>query len=249
MSSKFNCYGIIVAAFVFAIMSVISDESIDHKLKFASIRITWILAIVFVVAGWWFIRNAIIYNGDFLGMSTSSKYGEKYAWDMYKPSNKVTPYNSGLSLKEMLIDYEWIKTSVQSFIGYFDYMNLPIVGWCYKIMYIVACGIVGSVLPYKLCKVEKEKSLSFLNISMAIMCIITTGLSVGYSYFSDFESQGRYCLPMLISLNILIITGWSRIFNRCNKTVKGFVTALIIGAYCVVCIYSANHILIPTSLS
>ena len=43
------------------------------------------LGIVFLVAGWWFIRSGILYDGDFLGMKTSSIYAEKYAIDELKP--------------------------------------------------------------------------------------------------------------------------------------------------------------------
>ena len=244
--SYYNCYGIIIAAFIFAILSVIYDESIEHKFKFAMTRIIWILITVLLVSGWWFIRNAILYDGDFLGLSTSRKYGEKYAWDMYKPSNRVTPYNSGLSMKEMLIDKKWIELTAKSFIGYFDYMSLPVKDWCYNIMYVVAAAcIVGNLIPGRLCGIAKDKTFSFVKLAMVIMCIITIGLSVGYSYFSDFEPQGRYLLPMLISFNLLIINGWERIFNRCNHKIKGLGAAIIIGIYCVVCIYSTSYILIP----
>ena len=33
-----------------------------------------VMAVVAVLAGWWFIRNAILYDGDFIGRSTCAKY-------------------------------------------------------------------------------------------------------------------------------------------------------------------------------
>lgn len=50
----------------------------------------FILVIVCVIALWWFIRNAILYHGDFLGRETSSACAELYARAKYKPSNSKT---------------------------------------------------------------------------------------------------------------------------------------------------------------
>ena len=62
----------------------------------------FITGIVFLLCGWWFIRCAILYDGDFLGLSTPAKYGEKYAQEEYKPSVKKSVKEQGKSLVEML---------------------------------------------------------------------------------------------------------------------------------------------------
>ncbi len=38
-----------------------------------------ITAVVAVLAGWWFVRNYIIYDGDFLARKTMHEYAIKYA--------------------------------------------------------------------------------------------------------------------------------------------------------------------------
>ena len=61
-----------------------------------------VCAIVLILAAWWFIRNAILYDGDFLGMNASSICAEKYAKPAYKPSQKQTPQMAGYTFWDML---------------------------------------------------------------------------------------------------------------------------------------------------
>ena len=63
------------------------------------------LGIVFLLCGWWFIRNAVLYDGDILGMATSSKYAERYAIEELKPSNRATPQSLGMTVGQMFF---WI---------------------------------------------------------------------------------------------------------------------------------------------
>ena len=61
-----------------------------------------VCVIVLLLAAWWFIRNAILYDGDFIGMNASTICAEKYAKKNYKPSNRRTPQMAGYSLLDML---------------------------------------------------------------------------------------------------------------------------------------------------
>lgn len=49
-----------------------------------------------------FIRNAMLYDGDFLGMRSLTEASEMYAREDIKPSNRPTPMNLGMGLGEML---------------------------------------------------------------------------------------------------------------------------------------------------
>ena len=68
-----------------------------------------IVAVAAVCAGWWFVRNGILYHGDILGMHTSSEYAQMYAREDLKPSNRITPQSMGMSIWDMLfwIPGEW----------------------------------------------------------------------------------------------------------------------------------------------
>ena len=78
-----------------------------------------------VVGGWFFIRNAMIHNGDFLGMNSMYDCGEKYAMPGYQLSQRDTYQNQGISVFSMIFDTNWIITTIKSFIcttGYMQYM-------------------------------------------------------------------------------------------------------------------------------
>lgn len=123
--SYYNAYGyILISIFLF----IISNFLINQKLEIKDIlKKGFIIAgISFIIAGWWFIRNAVIYEGDFLGLRTESEYGEKYAMEDYKPSLKKTPQNTGKTLWIMLKDMRWLKSTYFSFIGIFGYMYILI---------------------------------------------------------------------------------------------------------------------------
>lgn len=90
----------------------------------------FMLGIVFLFTGWWFIRNGIMYDGDILGMTVSDHYAEMYAIPELKPSNRETPQAIGMSLPYMLFwqpetwHYNWMGTVVASFIGMFGFMDI-----------------------------------------------------------------------------------------------------------------------------
>lgn len=107
------------------------------------------LGIVFLVAGWWFIRSGILYDGDFLGMKTSSIYAEKYAIDELKPSNRVLPVNMGMSVLDMIWwvpgewQHNWLVTVLVSFVGTFGHLDIfmPYL-WSKVYLIVFAVGIL-----------------------------------------------------------------------------------------------------------
>lgn len=49
--SYYNCYGIIIVAFIYSIKAVIDDKQIDKKLSFILTRILWVFLAAFIVSG------------------------------------------------------------------------------------------------------------------------------------------------------------------------------------------------------
>lgn len=109
------------------------------------------LGIVFLVAGWWFIRSGILYDGDFLGRKSSSIYAEKYAIDELKPSNRVLPVNMGMSVLDMIWwvpgewQHNWLVTVLVSFVGTFGHLDIfmPYL-WSKVYLIVFAVGILGN---------------------------------------------------------------------------------------------------------
>ena len=105
-----------------------------------------IAGIVILLASWYFIRNYLLYDGDFLGMRVCSEYAQKYAIDRLKPSMRETPFNIGQSLAEMFFGKSgWFAVSWRSFAGVFGYMAVYMKQWQYYfycfLFWIAAAGV------------------------------------------------------------------------------------------------------------
>ena len=109
----------------------------------------YITVLVFLLTGWWFVRTAVLYDGDFLGLYAPNKYGEMYAKEEFKPSNRESVQEQGISLEEMLKSedeggMDWMCTTWRSFIGYFGFLEHPLGLDIYEIhKKIFALGFLG----------------------------------------------------------------------------------------------------------
>lgn len=266
--SYYNAYGyILCSAIIYCLSNLI--KKIDFKTFL--IRGFAIVGIVFVIAGWWFVRNFIIYDGDIFGLTISREYGEMYAIDGFKPSERPTPNNQKMALETMLFGKKWIKTSLDSFIGLFGYMNVRMSESIYKIYgSVFIFGFIGIAFDkiYKLIKnivnkiksknisnksktENEEKSLKkienkkknrekiLFNLIMLLCGIIPIMLSIYYSYFNDFQPQGRYMMPMIIPLMYFVTKGFEEIFNIVvkNKKVQNTIIGILIAVWSAAPIY------------
>lgn len=123
-----------------------------------------VTAVVAVLAGWWFIRNAILYDGDFIGRSACAKYGAMYAAPGFTEDTKILPKRMDMTIWDMYMwipgkwQYNWLVTVLVSFIGVFGYMNVFLAKIWYKI-YILGfgIGILASVPLWKRCCGSERK--------------------------------------------------------------------------------------------
>ena len=76
-----------------------------------------ILGIVLTLSGWWFVRNYVLYDGDFLGLQTQEECAQRYAMDLFKPSGRRNGINLGLSMTDMLFRSDWALLVFKSFVG------------------------------------------------------------------------------------------------------------------------------------
>lgn len=210
----YNSYGFILCSILlFGISVLYQKQGVRGLLKKGLL----ISAIVIALTGWYFVRNYLIYDGDFLGMATSTKYAELYAVPSLKPSMRHTPMNDGLSLFEMLQDGQWFYVFYVSFIGMFGYMELMLPGWVYTVytdlFWFAALGGILYLIDWIRAKkrgekrIKKEWQWRLFDLMMLISAVIPTMLNIWYSYSSDYEPQGRYSMPMLIPLMYFVTKG------------------------------------------
>ena len=175
-----------------------------------------VFAIAFLIGGWFFIRNAVIHDGDLLGMRSTKESASLYATEEYKPENRQTPASEGWSFKQTYLQTpegrtsNWLFSTVSSFIGSFSYMtvHLPMVLY---LLYgaLMAFGFLLflflAMIPHWL----RKKPQLLLFVMLLLACLITLFMDMYNTYFSDYQSQGRYLMPALVPLMIWIDDGYS----------------------------------------
>lgn len=244
--SYFNAYGFILMSIILFFWSSIKFDNEPDKIIKIGKKAALITTIVFLLSGWWFIRNWLIYK-DFLGMSTSLQYSQLYAIDQFKPLNRKTPYNVGYSIPYMLFQMEWLKGSYLSFIGKFGYMSISLKEWMYRIYNVIfLCGLAGLLakLNYTIWKKEsnKDKQKIILYVCMFISAIIPFIIALYYSYRSDYQPQGRYWLPMLLPFMFFIGKGIEEVSNLLHRY-KGIFIYVVFLAVLVVALASCFQVI------
>lgn len=150
--SYYNAYSMVLCSVVFFVVTMLLCGEKKWDFRQMITKGLGITGIVCLLAGWFFIRNYIIYDGDFLGNSISTECAELYAIDELKPSNRITPVRMGMSLIGMFFwvpegwNGNWMKTVFSSFVGTFGFMTVFLPDLIYKIfMCIYGVGALGAL--------------------------------------------------------------------------------------------------------
>lgn len=151
--SYYNAYGYLLCSALFFAGSILLGQKKRWDFRQLFAKGFLILGLVLLFAGWWFIRNAILYDGDILGMKTSSHYAQIYALEEFKPSNRATPVRLGMRVRDMLLwvpgkwEHNWLITVAFSFVGTFGKMDIFMPElWSKLYLLVFAVGLLGMVL-------------------------------------------------------------------------------------------------------
>jgi hypothetical protein len=215
--SYYNAFIFLVfSAFIWLVTVLCKKENRKNYKKIAA-YLGIMLGIAIMIGGWFYIRNAVLYDGDFLGLSTNRSEAEDFAKEELKPSNRSTYKNGGKSILSVLRETEWLKTSYDSFIAMFGSMEIeprPIVFDIIKI--IINIGLLITLLHVIISIPKKKVNLLLIVCAISIPCGIA--LSLYNSWASDYQPQGRYFLTVLIPLAILVISGYAYLEKYIKKS-------------------------------
>ena len=216
----YNAYGYILCSVLICLSSAVLNKMDAKEIAKKALIVA---SVAFAVAGWWFVRNAIIYDGDILGTKTQNEYGDKYALEQYKPSVRKTPENSNESIWHMLNEDAWANTTAKSFVGIFGYHSILMsnkIYYSYLGLWLI--GGLGCLLKFKDLFIYKkeEKSKYILNYIFVIAIIIPILLSIIYSYTSDFQPQGRYIMGIIIPFVYFVVNGIQTMLEKFIKSEK-----------------------------
>lgn len=245
--SYYNAYGFILCSIFVFCCTVLSAPNMEHRWKFLFQRGGIIFAVAFLIAGWFFIRNFVIHNGDFLGMDSMYALGEKYGDEAWKLSNRPTYKNQSLSALAMLRQTSWIPTTICSFFAIFGYMSIRIP----EVIYFVYAGIVlfGLCMGIKTIYSDKDHPHSKLFLVNGILVIIIPVLlSIHYSYAIDWQPQGRYVMSGLPMIMFLVALGMEKTsilldkkYIRASKVLIVFWMLMFAAIFVKVCIPSCTY--------
>lgn len=173
----------------------------------------FISAIVLMCISWWFIRNAVLYDGDFLGLRAREECTLLTASEKYHPLTKETYQNQGFSLLDMVFRSDFIELLTNSSIATFGPMSIVTYKHIYTLFkwIFLLSGICLFAIPSRLG--GKKRTDLLLSSSFVLCMLIPLTLCVYYSYVSDYQPQGRYILPMLLPFCYFVVRGMEKLSN------------------------------------
>ncbi len=234
--SYYNCYGIIVCAILFFALyffkkvrqrcSVDEVSSAKGNLSEQALPLydyhallrkgIFISVIVLIGISWWFIRNAILYDGDFLAMEARALCAAETSIESLNPLTRDTYQKLGIPLKEMIFGTDYFTLVWKSFIAMFGPMLIPTHHYIYmafRDVFFVA--VVGLLIPKKTSVLTWTNKYSkwLMHGIMALAIVIPVILALYYSYTYDFQPQGRYYLPMVVPFMYFLVMGVEKIID------------------------------------
>ncbi len=144
-----------------------------------------------------------------------------YAQPGFRPSERPKPYHQGWSWYQMLFTSGWLENITDQL--YWNIKDLRLEsdgqGLSGDWNTFFLAGIIGYLAGGWKRKIFSSDRL--LHITFLICMVIPCGLSIYYSFFySDYQPQGRYLMPMLIPFLYFVTTGLTLVLEKIPQKVN-----------------------------
>lgn len=243
-------YSFVLCSLFVYVISFIKFKNQGFDAKALIKRGLLIIGVALIICGPIFIRAFILYGFDIFGTAHANECAQLYAAEGMKPDQLIakTIQAQGFTLKQMLFDLEWYKTSFTSLFYRFGYMNVFAKDWIYRFFDSLCAVAVAGILICPLrtnkeceellarCTLKQNQAFNYITTLFfaAVAGAVTLCLSIYYSYTGDYQPQGRYIFGVLPVLLLLIAQAVEAIINtlvpqKCAKKVKVAVTAILCG--------------------
>lgn len=146
-----------------------------------------------VLAGWWFVRNQVLY-GEPTGFERLTEL-----WGARNPADSW-----GLAIHEL--PYTWT-----SLWGRFGYGQIPLPEWIYLgLRWLVGIGLAGLIVPFIRRQWGELRPVAMPLFLLALDVALLFAVLFNYLLVSPAGAMGRFFFPALPALAILTFYGWSR---------------------------------------
>lgn len=212
----YNAYGFILGAIILFVLYFVKDndgkKTFDYK-TFLHYGIPIAVAVLIGI-GWWFGRNAYLYDGDILGLDTGRKIQEKVVDANGESVLKPTLKESGVSVFTMIKSDDYVNKVIESFICAYGSMSVYTSVWIYRLYELIfTIGILGYLATIVFYKHEKSFRRIAFHLSMIMCIIIPIVLLLIYAHSMDYQYQGRYIMPILIPFMYYVVMGILRVIT------------------------------------
>lgn len=242
--SYYNAYGFILGSMVLFTAYFWKKEGGRWRCDWKAFlrKGIWMSAVVLLCISWSFIRNYVLYDGDFIGLNTMQ--------DLIKSlgTPRETFQSQGRSLLSMLFGTTFFPKLAVSFIA--NYGSATLYTW--KIIYVFylaffgagAWGLFFQRREDAAFMVQDRWRRNLIHVVMAFCIAMPFILLIRYAYTVDYQAQGRYVLPALIPAMYYVVRGverlplWSRASEKQKNrlflaVMSGIVGALLVTAFVV----------------
>ncbi len=217
MLSYYNIYPWILLGGIFCIVSCLRSREIDRKASFIASRSGLVIGTVFVLSGWFFIRNAIVHHGDLLGIAYENVQREAArarGEDMIEAQPGREFFRS-----DRKIILHWMLSSYMSFVGCFGYMNI----FLSKVQYLIYGLSVGALEIWVMIRASLRKRetelIMLFQVLLVAGAIASVVLSVYVSYCMDYQPQGRYIITAVFPLAFAMAYGMDRFAGKAARRI------------------------------
>jgi hypothetical protein len=231
---------IVASAFLFISTALIwrsTGQNVPIKNRYAS-RALLITGMAALIAGWYFARNMLLYNGDVFTRVASRNLAEIHAVSYMRPSVRLTPEHMRISLNYMLVNMGWFANTAKSFVAAFGYMQIFLPKWIYWLLAAVLAVFCIAGLRIKKWLAADIK-WKLLGVALTSALAGNLFIDLYYSYYEDYQPQGRYLMEgMLLPLFLLFAVGADKLNSKIFNNRKISVQYLLIGFIVLLNLYS-----------
>ena len=207
-----NSYGFVLLSIPLFFLTIFQGER-NGRARYAAKQTALVVCATFLMAGWWFIRNMILYVGDPLARTALNACQEANISPQVRDMLAATPQKLGVTLGAMVTDMRWGVRTWQSFVCGFSHSELrlwPVIYGVFQVFLIIlAAGLLVALIAGIVWRIRERRAGfhgAVLYGTLLLSAVFPGAIALWYSYVSDFQPQGRYLMPGFVPFLILCAT-------------------------------------------